>query len=84
MHWFSGSMFVTDIKGELTVITAAYRKAKGQNIIIFNPFHVLGIKGASFNPLRVLPEDIMHNQGRDLSAYGYDRRTNALDSLATL
>ncbi|MES9993992.1 MAG: type IV secretory system conjugative DNA transfer family protein [Candidatus Thiodiazotropha sp.] len=67
MHWFSGSMFVTDVKGELMAITAAFRKAMGQNIIIFNPFYVLGIKGACFNPLRVLPEDIMHNQGRDLS-----------------
>jgi type IV secretion system protein VirD4 len=66
MHWFGGSLFVTDIKGELTKITAKFRKMKGQNVLIFNPFDVLGIKGLKFNPLRVLVEDIMNNQGKEL------------------
>lgn len=68
MHWFSGSLFVTDIKGELTKITAKYRESLGQNVIIFNPFNVLGIKGQSFNPLRILVEDIIHNRGNELSS----------------
>ncbi len=59
-------MFVTDVKGELTAITANYRKARGQNILIFNPFNVLGIEGQNFNPLRILVDDVMHNKGKDL------------------
>lgn len=66
LHWFGGSMFVTDVKGELTAITAKYRKARGQNVLIFNPFNVLGIKGVNFNPLRILVVDVMKNGGKDL------------------
>lgn len=66
MHWFGGSLLVTDIKGELTAITAKYRRARGQNVLIFNPFNVLGITSVKFNPLRILVEDVMHNRGRDL------------------
>jgi len=66
LHWFGGSMFVTDVKGELTAITAKYRKKRGHNVLIFNPFNVLGIKGVRFNPLRILVEDVMKNQGKDL------------------
>ncbi len=66
MHWFEGSMFVIDVKSELTAITANYRRARGQKVLIFNPFNVLNIKGEKFNPLRILVEDVMHNQGKDL------------------
>lgn len=66
MHWFGGSMFITDVKGELTAITAKHRKSLGQNVLIFNPFNVLNIKGLRFNPLRILVEDILNNQGKDL------------------
>ncbi len=66
MHWFSGSMFVTDVKGELTAITASYRKSRGANVLIFNPFNVLGIEGQNFNPLRILVDDVMNNKGKDL------------------
>jgi len=68
MHWFGGSLFVIDVKGELTAITAAFRRAMGQMVIIFNPFNVLGIEGLRFNPLRVLVDDIMNNSGRELSS----------------
>ena len=66
LHWFGGSMFVTDVKGELTAITAKYRKSRGHNVLIFNPFNVLGIRGVNFNPLRILVVDVMKNQGKDL------------------
>lgn len=66
LHWFGGSLLVTDIKGELTAITANYRRACGQTVLIFNPFNVLNIEGVKFNPLRLLVEDVMHNRGRDL------------------
>lgn len=66
MHWFGGSIFVTDVKGELTKITANFRSKLGQNVIIFNPFNVLDIKGLKFNPLRILVKDIMHNHGENV------------------
>ncbi len=66
LHWFGGSLFVTDVKGELTAITAEFRRAMGQRILIFNPFNVLGIKGVNFNPLRILVDDVMNNKGKDL------------------
>jgi len=66
MHWFEGSIFVTDVKGELAAITAIYRQSRGQNVLIFNPFDVLGIKGHNFNPLRILVDDVMNNKGKDL------------------
>lgn len=66
MHWFGGSLFVTDIKGELAAITANYRRSRGQKVLIFNPFNVLNIEGVKFNPLRILVDDVIYNQGKDL------------------
>jgi type IV secretion system protein VirD4 len=66
MHWFGGSLCVTDIKGELTFITAYHRKKRGQNVIVFNPFNVLDIEGLKFNPLQILLDDVLNNRGRDL------------------
>ena len=68
LHWLMGSVVVTDIKGELTAITAAFRRACGLAVLILNPFNVLGIKGLNFNPLRILVDDILKNQGRELHA----------------
>lgn len=66
MHWFGGSMLVTDVKGELTAITARFRRSCGQRVLIFDPFNITGEQGHKFNPLRILVEDVMHNKGRDL------------------
>lgn len=68
LHWTSGSVIVTDVKGELTALTAAWRRKDGQRVLILNPFGVRGIPGLRFNPLRVLPEDVMKNGGRELHA----------------
>ena len=68
LHWTAGSVIVTDVKGELTALTASWRRREGQRVFILNPFGVRGIKGARFNPLRVLVEDVMKNRGRDLHA----------------
>lgn len=66
LHWFGGSVFVTDVKGELAAITADYRKAMGQKVILFNPFNVLGLGGQCFNPLRILVDDVMQNAGANI------------------
>jgi type IV secretory pathway TraG/TraD family ATPase VirD4 len=67
LHWFGGSLVAVDIKGELAAASAAFR-ASVQRVLILNPFGVRGIKGLFFNPLRVLVEDILKNQGKELSA----------------
>ncbi len=67
LHWLGGSVLVTDVKGELTRTTAGFRRAAGQRVLILNPFAVSGIKGVRFNPLRVLVEDILNNQGKELN-----------------
>jgi type IV secretion system protein VirD4 len=68
LHWTSGSVIVTDVKGELTALTANWRRKDGQRVLILNPFGARGIPGLRFNPLRVLPEDVMKNGGRELHA----------------
>jgi type IV secretion system protein VirD4 len=47
------SLVVIDPKGELTAITADYRRTLGE-VVVLNPFGVLGIEGAGFNPLAAL------------------------------
>jgi type IV secretion system protein VirD4 len=47
------SIIVIDPKGELTAITSDYRRKLGP-VFILNPFDVLGIGGAGFNPLASL------------------------------
>lgn len=47
------SFVVFDTKGELTAITAAYRR-QVSDVVILNPFGVLGIPGSSFNPLALI------------------------------
>ena len=62
---FRGSLVVTDPKGELTPITARYRKEQlGQPIIILNPWRAemtdaFGIDygDTGFNPLRILRDN---------------------------
>jgi type IV secretion system protein VirD4 len=50
------SVIVVDPKGELTAITAKYRRTVGE-VIVLNPFEVLGIASAGFNPLVSLDPD---------------------------
>ncbi len=68
LHWTSGSVIVTDVKGELTELTASWRRKDGQRTLILNPFGARGIPGMRFNPLRVLIEDMMKNGGREVHA----------------
>lgn len=68
LHWTSGSVIVTDVKGELTELTAAWRRKDGQRTLILNPFGARGISGLRFNPLRVLIEDMIKNGGREVHA----------------
>ncbi len=47
------SIIVIDPKGELTAITADYRRKLGE-VVVLNPFDVLELGGAGFNPLAAL------------------------------
>jgi type IV secretion system protein VirD4 len=50
------SIIVVDPKGELTAITSEWRRTVS-DVIVLNPFDVLDIKGAGFNPLASLDPD---------------------------
>jgi type IV secretion system protein VirD4 len=50
------SLVVIDPKGELAAITADYRRTLGE-VVVLNPFDVLGLRGAGFNPLASLDPD---------------------------
>ena len=47
------SIVVIDPKGELAAVTAAYRRTVG-DVVMLNPFNVLGLGSAGFNPLAML------------------------------
>jgi len=66
MYWFGGSLFVTDVKGELAAITMKFRQLMGQTVLLFDPFNVLGTGGLRFNPLSILLIDIRENNGKNL------------------
>ena len=44
------SIVVIDPKGELAAVTADYRRTVG-DVVMLNPFNVLGLGSAGFNPL---------------------------------
>lgn len=50
------SILVIDPKGELCAITQAYRRTLG-DVVILNPFNVLGLGSDGFNPLSALDPD---------------------------
>jgi len=50
------SLVVIDPKGELTAITADYRRKLGK-VVVLNPFDVLELGGVGFNPLAALDPD---------------------------
>ncbi|MCB9987721.1 MAG: type IV secretory system conjugative DNA transfer family protein [Rhodospirillales bacterium] len=67
LHWARGSIFVTDVKGEIAAITAHFRmKWLKQSIGILNPFGVLGLPALSCNLLQPLLDDIEQNNGVNL------------------
>ncbi len=47
------SIVVIDPKGELAAVTADYRRTVG-DVVMLNPFNVLGLGSAGFNPLASL------------------------------
>ena len=48
------SAFVIDVKGQLAAVTGPARAATGQEVVAINPFDVLSIPTATYNPLRFL------------------------------
>lgn len=50
------SIIVIDPKGELAAVTADYRRTVS-DVVVLNPFNVLGLGSAGFNPLATLDPD---------------------------
>src|ERR1700761_6054069 len=50
------SIIVIDPKGELAAVTADYRRTVS-DVVMLNPFNVLGLGSAGFNPLAALEAD---------------------------
>ena len=48
------SVIVIDPKGEAAAVTAEARRKMGHEVVILNPFNVLGLGSAGFNPLATL------------------------------
>ena len=49
---YSGSVVVTDPKGELAAVTAAHRQERfGQSVVVFNPWGLHGLPQHRINPL---------------------------------
>jgi type IV secretion system protein VirD4 len=48
------SVIIIDPKGEAAAVSAAARARMGHDVIILNPFNVLGLGSAGFNPLAIL------------------------------
>jgi type IV secretion system protein VirD4 len=53
------SIVVVDPKGELAAVTADYRRTLG-DVVLLNPFGVLGLGSEGFNPLASLDPDSPH------------------------
>lgn len=56
LHSTGRSIVVIDPKGELTAITAAFRSTVS-DVVILNPFGLLGLGSTGFNPLAALDPD---------------------------
>ncbi len=56
LRMYDRSIVVIDPKGELTAITADFRRGFGK-VVVLNPFNVLELGGAGFNPLAALDPD---------------------------
>lgn len=55
---YEGSALVVDVKGQLAVITGMHRAvALEQDVFFINPFDVLGLPTATYNPLKYLDPD---------------------------
>jgi type IV secretion system protein VirD4 len=48
------SVIVIDPKGQAAAVTARHRRDLGHNVVILNPFNVLGMESVGFNPLATL------------------------------
>jgi type IV secretion system protein VirD4 len=56
LHSRGRSLIATDMKGELAAMTAGYRRALG-DVVILNPFNLHGLGSDGFNPLMSLDPD---------------------------
>lgn len=61
LNW-SHSMFITDPKGELAVMTADHRRSMGQDVIFLNPWELFGMPNTPYNPLNILLRDVKNTK----------------------
>jgi type IV secretion system protein VirD4 len=54
---YDGPAIVLDVKGEAAAVTARYRREIGQDVVILDPFRVLGCANGTLNPLDLLKAD---------------------------
>ncbi|RTL70310.1 MAG: type IV secretory system conjugative DNA transfer family protein [Hyphomicrobiales bacterium] len=57
---YDGSVLAIDPKGELARISARARRAKGQTVVVLDPFEESGIASGRFNPLAELNPESRH------------------------
>src|ERR1700722_17782246 len=78
------SIIVIDPKGELAAVTADYRRTIG-DVVMLNPFGVLGLDSEGFNPLAALdpqsPVFLRRRGGARRSAHQGRKQRPALDRL---
>lgn len=48
---YPGSVIVVDVKGELSAVTIARRRAMGQQVVVLDPFNITQEAAGSYNPL---------------------------------
>src|SRR5271167_4298290 len=63
------SIIVIDPKGELAAVTADYRRTVG-DVVMLNPFNVLGLGSKGFNPLALLDSGSPETFYDDAAALG--------------
>lgn len=54
---FQGSFVVIDPKGENAAVSADYQRSIGRNVVMLNPWDILGLGSVAFNPLDILKID---------------------------
>ena len=69
LQWMDGSLILPSIKGDTVAIARRAREEKGHRVLIWNPFEVLEITGLKFNPLNILVDDAIENNGQNLQGY---------------
>lgn len=84
MHW-TGSVVVTDPKGELAAMTSEYRRAVlGHRIVYLNPWGLHGLPNTSYNPMDLLLTDVANTASSAAPHHLREREIDDARALALL